>query len=91
MIAEVAMDIIQFNAIVDQDQVIRLPKGVVLPHGEIEVTIRPRAGDAAPGEDLASTRNWLLGLAEDAEQANPDLPNDLAASHEYYAHGKPRS
>jgi hypothetical protein len=29
-------------------------------------------------------------LAEQAEQAEPPLPCDLAEHHDHYAHGKPR-
>jgi hypothetical protein len=84
------MESIQFNAVVDQEQVIRPPVGVKLPEGEIEVTVRPRQ-PAHPGEmdALAPTRDWLLALATEAEQAAPALPADLAVHHDHYAHGKP--
>lgn len=85
------MESIQFNTVVDQDQVIRPPQGVVLPRGEIEVTVRPRPNTVPSSSDsLAATRDWLLSLAWESEQANPELPQDLAEHHDHYAHGKPR-
>lgn len=87
------MKTIQFNAVVDQEQIIRPPSGVTLPQGEIEVTVRlPRQVSQFPANDpLASTRAWLLDLADEAQRAAPALPGDLAEHHDYYAHGKPRS
>jgi hypothetical protein len=85
------METIEFHAVVDQDQVIRPPAGVVLPRGEVEVTVRLRQPESATATDsLAPTRAWLLALSADAEQAAPDLPRDLAEHHDYYAHGQPR-
>lgn len=85
------MSTIQFNAQVGDDQVIRPPKGVILPLGAIEVQIRPVSGSTADRVDpAAGTRDWLLALAEEAEQAAPELPPDLAEYHDHYAHGKPR-
>jgi len=81
---------IQSHAVIDQDQVIRPPDGVVLPHGEVEVSVRETAHK--PSEDpLASMRAWLLDLSADAVQAAPDLPEELAQQHDHYAHGKPRT
>lgn len=86
------MDAIQFQAVVDQEQVIRPPGGVILPQGEIEVTVRSKPASVTESADpLADTRQWLLSLAAEAEAAAPDLPTDLAANHDFYAHGKPRS
>jgi len=86
------METIRFTAIVDQDQVIRPPAHVRLPQGEIEVIVRCVKPPITPDADrLASTRHWLLALATEAEQAAPDLPSDMAAQHDHYAHGKPRS
>jgi hypothetical protein len=82
------MEPIQFHAVVNDDQVIRPPAGVQLPQGEVEVLVRlvESPGDT---QRLTSTRNWLLALATEAEQAKPDLPADLAQRHDHYAHGKP--
>jgi hypothetical protein len=82
------MNTIQFHAVVGPDQVIRPPTGVALPEGEIEVLVRVRTPQAP--DSLAATRSWLLALAEDAERAQPNLPSDMAANHDHYAHGKPR-
>jgi hypothetical protein len=85
------MDTIQFNAVVGQDQVIRPPGGVVLPEGEIEVTVRTRSTEAGtPADSITATREWLLTFGAAAEREGPDLPADLAANHDHYAHGKPR-
>jgi hypothetical protein len=84
------MKVIQFNAVVGLDHVIRPPAGVDLPEGEIEVTVRPRVVEK-PADPLAETRSWLLALAEESEREQPDLPSDMAENHDYYAHGKPRN
>jgi hypothetical protein len=83
------VEIIQFNAIVDREQIIRPPAGITLPEGEIEVTVRSRQSMSPSIDSLAPTRDWLLALAAEAEQARPDLPSDLAENHDHYAHGKP--
>jgi hypothetical protein len=84
------METIQFNTVVQQDQVIRPPSGIILPLGEIEVTVRARIAPVGGDDALAPTRAWLLNLATEAEQVTLDLPSDLAEHHDYYAHGKPR-
>jgi hypothetical protein len=85
------MDTIQFNTVVGQDQVIRPPGGVVLPQGEIEVIVRTRASAEGTSADaVTATREWLLAFGAAAEREGPDLPADLAANHDHYAHGKPR-
>jgi hypothetical protein len=85
------METIQFNTIVNpEEQVIRPPDGVELPQGVVEVTVRFISQPAVPHTDpLEKTRNWLLALATEAEQAAPDLPTDMAEHHDHYAHGKP--
>lgn len=83
------MNTIQFHAVVGQEQVIRPPDGVTLPQGEIEVTVRPRPMTESTSNSLSRTRDWLLGLAAEAEQERPHLPSDLAEQHDHYAHGKP--
>ena len=84
------MKAIRFHTVVDQEQVIRPPVGIALPQGAIEVTVWPIEPPTTPEADpLAPTRYWLLALAEEAEQAAPDLPGDMAEYHDHYAHGKP--
>lgn len=86
------METIRFTAVVDENQVIRPPSGVVIPQGELEVTVRPLTLAAPPEDDpLAPTREWLLTLAAEAERAAPELPADMAERHDHYAHGKPPS
>jgi hypothetical protein len=40
------MQAIQFEAVVNQEQVIRPPEGIALPQGRVEVTVRPTASEA---------------------------------------------
>ena len=82
---------IRFSAIVGEDGVIRPPAGVLIPGGEVEVTVRPTvvAPPSTEEEDIASLRALLLGLAAEAERIAPQLPSDMAENHDYYAHGKP--
>ncbi len=85
------METLEFHAVVNEEQVIRPPSGVILPQGEIEVTVRARRPEVVPSSDgLAPTRAWLLALADEAEKAAPDLPPDMAENHDHYAHGTPR-
>jgi len=83
---------VRFSAIVGEDGVIRPPAGVSIPGGEVEVTVRsmtaePRRED----DDMAETREWLLGLAREAEAIEGTFPSDMAENHDHYAHGKPLS
>jgi hypothetical protein len=81
------MGVVEFDAVVGQDQVIRPPHGITLPRGEVKVTVRASPVDSSDG-CLASTRGWLLALAKEAEEAAPSLPSDMAEHHDRYAHGK---
>jgi hypothetical protein len=82
---------IQFETTIGDDQVIHIPAGVMLPSGPIRVTVSPCAPTEPPSpEAIARTKAYLLALAKEAEEQNPDLPSDLAANHDFYAHGKPR-
>lgn len=88
------MSAIRFETTIDDEQIIRPPVGTSLPQGAVEVVVRRLVNDTAQpsdegGDPLAATRNWLLELATVAEQLNPDLPDDLATHHDYYAHSKP--
>ncbi len=84
------MGLIQFQAVVGSEQVIRPPEGVTLPEGAVEVTVRavPEL-PAADRSGLAGTRGWLLDLAAEAEGSAGVLPADLAEHHDHYAHGTP--
>ena len=78
------MQPIRFNTVVDQDQLIRPPADVQLPRGPIEVTVRPLPEAVARATDpLERTRSWLLSLAQEAEQAAPELPSDMAEHHDH--------
>jgi hypothetical protein len=85
------MNEVRFNAVVGADQVIRPPAGVLIPGGDVEVTVRPTivAPPSSEEEDIASLRALLLDLAAEAERIAPPLPSDMAENHDYYAHGKP--
>ncbi len=80
---------IVFRTIVDDDRLIRPPTGVVLPTGEVEVTVRPMPSTVENGDSLASMKAWLLEAAAEAERLRPTLPADLAEHHDHYAHHKP--
>ena len=84
------METIQFETILTQEQIIRPPKGILLPQGNVEVTIRSLLpSETADTDPLSETRRWLLALAEEAEREVPNLPSDMAEHHDHYAHGKP--
>jgi hypothetical protein len=53
--------------------------------------IAPPGGPPAEADPVAATRRRLLAWARRAEAVAPPLPDDLAAEHDHYAHGKPRS
>ena len=82
------MSALTFQAMVGEDQILRPPADVILPKGQVEVTVRPLP--AASTEPIDKTRSWLLGLARESERLAPDLPTDLAEQHDHFAHGKPR-
>jgi hypothetical protein len=83
------MAMIQFSAIVGEDRMIRVPEGITVPPGPMEVTIVPQQAPA-PDADVLGLRNWLLEMAAEAEKLPADLPADMAENHDFYAHGKPR-
>lgn len=83
------MNAVRFDAVIDQDQTIRPPEGVILPVGEAEVIVvhKPFRRDERrePGEPLAVR---LSRLAQ--ELGVSDLPPDLSREHDHYAHGAPK-
>ena len=85
------MEEVRFHAVVGEDQVIRPPIGILLPGGEVEVTVRTTvvSPPSSEDEDIASLRALLLDLAAEAERIAPPLPSDMAMNHDHYAHGKP--
>ena len=82
------MDEIHFQAEVGSDNTIHVPEGITLPAGTLMVTIVP--GATPSKRESPGTWKWLREMAKEAERINPDLPADMAANHDYYAHGKPR-
>ncbi|MCI0361572.1 MAG: hypothetical protein L0211_24065 [Planctomycetaceae bacterium] len=85
------MDVIRFNTVVGDDQVIHVPSGVEVPAGPCEVTVKP-AGAETPvvTPEVRDLSAWLLAVAAEAENDPTPLPPDLAENHDFYAHGKPR-
>lgn len=84
------MDVIRFNTVVGDDQVIHVPSGINVPSGPCEVTLTPRSTEPSIPDDIKQLSNWLLELAAEAERCPADLPSDMAENHDFYAHGKPR-
>jgi len=84
------MDAIHFQTEAGSDNTIRVPEGIRLPSGRLEVTVVPCAKPADISDDLAATRAWLLDVAAEAQRDPTPLPADLAENHDHYAHGKPR-
>ena len=87
------MEEVRFETTVGEDQVIRLPAGVSLPSGKIQVTVRSaeaESGEDEDDEDSKALSDWLIGLAREAEAIAVPHPSDMAANHDHYAHGKPR-
>lgn len=63
-----------------------------LPEGT-RVRILTESSPTVSGDEMASTRAWLLDLAREAESDTEAhrLPPDLAEHHDHYAHGKPKT
>jgi hypothetical protein len=74
----------------------RVSNGVVVPEGAAglpegtTVRVEPIAEPAEATDALAGTRRLLLAWGRRAEAVAPPMPDDLAAEHDHYAHGKPR-
>lgn len=86
------MDVIRFNTVVGDDQVIHVPSGMSVPASPCEVTVKPAAPAVATvPPEVKDLRAWLLAVAAEAERDPTPLPSDLAENHDYYAHGKPRT
>ncbi len=93
------MQEVRFFATIGEDQLIRPPSGTLIPGDKVEVVIRPVvANPPKPETDdpsmsdfdrMASTREYLLRFAAEAEQIASPLPSDMAENHDHYAHGKP--
>jgi hypothetical protein len=82
------MEPIQFETEAQSDHTIRVPDGIKLPSGSLNVTIVP--AQSPNTDEIPGTWQWLQEMAKEAERINPDLPADMSAHHDYYAHGKPR-
>ncbi len=83
------MEVIRFNTVVGDDQVIHVPSGMAVPPGPCEVTVKP-ADQPSPTPPPPEIWDWLLAQAAEAERDPSDLPADLAENHDFYAHVKPR-
>jgi hypothetical protein len=79
------MDPVRFTAVLGPDRTIRLPEGVVVEPGPIEVTLK------TPAAENGRTENIAQRLANAARELGiTDLPADLAENHDHYAHGAPK-
>jgi hypothetical protein len=74
---------VSITATVENDT-IKLPPGVHLPDGT-EVKVFLPGGSVSPEEETT-----LYKQLEDFVGCIKDGPEDLAAEHDHYAHGKPR-
>lgn len=94
------MKAVRFHTVVGEDQVIRIPTGSPVPAGEIEVIvlqpedkIAGKEAEANGPRQQTTTTAWPLvqRLARIAEELGVhDLPTDLSANHDHYAHGAPK-
>jgi len=80
------MDTITFRAIVDGEQVIRPPAGIVLPQGNLEVTVKPAASEAAITEAVRNAANERLrqhrvSLGHETGIDNQAIDADLARQY----------
>ena len=82
------MDAIQFTTVVGADGLIHPPEGVLLPEGEIEVSVRSKNGQAPT--TTPHPHQWLLDVARESEALAIELPADMAENHDHYAHGAPK-
>ena len=84
------MNAIRFHAVIGQEPVIRLPEGVHIAPGAVEVIVlsMPTPAVAENGEP---TKHIFERLADFAKQCDTsDLPSDLAENHDHYLHGLPK-
>ena len=74
------MDAITFRAVVDGEQVIRPPAGVVLPQGALEVTVKPAAAAPTLSRDAANARlrQQRVALGHATGTDNESIDADLA-------------
>jgi hypothetical protein len=77
------MDAITFRTVIDGEQVIRPPAGVVLPRGAFEVTVRPVGGEAAISASAREAANERLrrhrvSLGDATGTDNEAIDADLA-------------
>ena len=82
------MDAIHFTTESAGDNLIRVPEGITLPQGQVQVTVVPCSSSEAPAR--RDVWDWLLEMAAEAEKLPTELPQDMAENHDFYAHGKPR-
>jgi hypothetical protein len=78
---------VQFRAVVGSGGELRPPQGLVLPKGDVLVTVSPLAVGEGSGPITAAVKwDWLLELAREVEDLHPGLPTDLSENHDHYAH-----
>jgi hypothetical protein len=94
------MKAVRFHTLVGEDQVIRIPSGLFVPAGEVEVIVlQPETnGTNAPvgtregsDEQPVSEEHLFDLLIRDAKElGTDDLPEDLSENHDHYIHGTPK-
>jgi hypothetical protein len=77
------MDAITFRTVVDGEQVIRPPEGVVLPQGAFEVTVKPVKTESTMSRDAANARlrRLRVSLGHATGTDNESIDADLARAY----------
>jgi len=82
------MQTVTFMAVLGEDRVIRLPPEVMVPPGEVQVTVTQPAQRSNEEPSPRALIQRLAGLAQ--KLGIDDIPADMAENHDYYAHGAPK-
>ena len=83
------MSTVRFTTVIGQDKIIHAPADVDLPTGRAEVVVHQQ--EAGPGSDDDSIQAMVARLATAAEELGiENMPTDMAANHDHYAHGAPK-
>jgi hypothetical protein len=86
------MKAVKFHTIVGQDQIIRLPEGVLVTPGAVEVIVLQPDGAPRSSEPNQRGPTATLPLAQRLARIAEELgiqglPSDLAENHDHYVHG----
>lgn len=83
-------EVIEFDTQIGEDGVIRVPEGLAIPQGPVEVVLTFRKPTTTTPSINGSAFAYMIEIAEEARRLNPDLPPDMAENHDHYAHGAPK-